>query len=177
MIAFSSAGEWRLRVLATVAGNEIASPPVTVKVSDRSRKSQQELLDAENELDRCFRSGSLAPSTDLAKAIELGELFGLSEIGLAVREVQLLAALENATAAKARDAIVSDVQKHRVNLQPIAREFFDLQTAAVFLRRKEYDEARKLLEGSPKSEVCDQRQLLLMRLASETRKLARTPSP
>jgi hypothetical protein len=41
------------------------------------------------------------------------------------------------------------LNKHRTDLSPVAREYFDLLTADVLFERKEYIEAKKLLETLP----------------------------
>ncbi|MFO0825336.1 MAG: hypothetical protein U0792_19825 [Gemmataceae bacterium] len=166
--AFSYPGKWRVRIYTLTEGEDPISEAVTILVTPRPKREQEALLEAEVPIHFCLRYRGSEESDQLVKALKYRDILAPSAASRAITQAEVLRALQGASAARARTFALAEVKKHRDQLSPVEREFFDLETAEIHFQRKEFADAKRLLDAIP--EASYRRNNLLARVRIETEK-------
>jgi len=167
--AFTASGGWQVRISTTVDGKEVVSPPVTISVAARAEAVRDILTEFQTEIADCVRSGAYVTADDLRLALKASEALGSSELGRAVTQAHLLRTLRHTDAARPHALALAAVNKYRGELGPVAREDFDLSTAALLIDQKRYDDAKALLDTLPESSGARENLRALMLLQQENK--------
>jgi hypothetical protein len=146
---FSALGKWQLRMSVTIDEDVIHSQAVTISVALPAEKMRKALRENEEALAVCLAFSRGAPDEYFKRALEAQDALVGSSAARAIEQTRVLRELYNASSAKARQFALDAVKKHRDDLGPVAREYFDLLTAEILCEQKQYPAAKKIIDGLP----------------------------
>ncbi len=142
---FHTAGKWRLRLAITTGDEVITSEPVTLEITTPSKQLKKALDDYAHLIERRVASWA-SNEEDLKVVPEAQDRLAGTNAAQLIAQARVLRDLEFAGAAKAHRFAMEAVTKHRATLSAVAREEFDLIAAKLLCERREYRDAKRLVD-------------------------------
>ena len=147
---FSTQGKWQLRALVTLGDAVLTSEPVTVEVVAAPDHLKRDFKEHAKLVHGLLVTWDSSEDELIAMRKAKGRLAGTSSARVLSQSVALND-LRNATAARVRLLALEAIDKSRVDFPPVEREYYELLTAQVLVRDKDFGNAEKILKELQRS--------------------------
>lgn len=147
---FPTAGKWQIRISVTIGEAVITSEPVELSVAAPPERIKKALSEEIRSIGLAL-NGQQPTEEEVKLMLNARDPLGGSNAAKIITQARVLRELLEAGSGKVRQFALAAAQKHRADLSPVTQEEFDLLTAEVLCRLKEYDQAKKIVDAITES--------------------------